>query len=57
MMTAYRARSMRRRGSSTDGMKLPLRSLGIFNSRSPAWVANKRLRCPLRAVVRASLRS
>lgn len=35
-MTAYMARSMRRRGSSTHGMKLPLRSLGIFSSRSLA---------------------
>ena len=57
MTTAHRARSMRRRGSITDGMKLPLRSLGIFNSRSPAWVANKRLRCPLRSVMRPALRS
>ena len=48
---------MRRRGSSIDGKKLPLRSLGIFNSTSPAWVANKRLRCPLRSVTRMSLRS
>ena len=47
---------MRRRGSSIDGMKLPLRSLGILSSASPAWVANKRLRCPLRSVTRVSLR-
>ena len=55
--TAHRARSIRRRGSSIDGKKLPLRSLGIFGSTSPAWVANKRLRCPLRSVIRVSLRS
>ena len=57
MIAACRARSMRRRGSNTDGMKLPLRSLGIFSSRSPAWVANKRPRWPLRAVVRLWVRS
>ena len=57
MTTAHSARSMRRRGSSSDGKKLPLRSLGIFNSTSPAWVANRRGRCPLRSVTRASLRS
>ena len=42
MMTACRARSMRRRGSSTDGNNEPSRSLGILNSTSPAWVANSR---------------
>ena len=33
-MTAYSALSMRRRGSSTDGRKLPY-CLGIFNFRFP----------------------
>ena len=57
MTTAHSARSMRRRGSMIEGKKLPLRSLGIFNSTSPARVANSRGRCPLRSVIRASLRS
>ncbi len=57
MITAYSALSMRRRGSSIDGKKLPFLSLGIFSSTSPAWVANKRPRCPLRSVRRCSLRS
>src|SRR5688572_29556026 len=35
----------------------PWRSLGIFNSSSPASVANRRGRDPLRSVVRVSLRS
>jgi len=37
--------------------ELPLRSLGIANSRSPAFVVNVRGRCPLRSVTRSSLRS
>ena len=48
---------MRRRGSSTDGPKLPLRSFGISSPTSPAWAASSRGRCPLRSVVRVPARS
>ena len=40
MITAYRAWSTRRRRSNNDGKKLPVRSLGIRSSRSPAVVDN-----------------
>ena len=33
---------MRHRGSSTEGMKLPLRSLEIFSSTSPTLVDSSR---------------
>jgi len=55
--TAYRARSIRRRRSNNDGKNDPVRNFGIFNSKSPAFVAHRRARCPLRCVVRSSLRS
>lgn len=42
--------------SSSDGKKLPVRSLGIFSSTPPAGVANRRGRWPLRCAVRASVR-
>ena len=42
--TASRARSMRRRGSSSDGKKLPERSLGICSSRRPDPVSRTRSR-------------
>ena len=48
MITAYRAWSTRRRRSSSDGKNVPVRSLGIRSSRSPAVVDNVRGRCPLR---------
>ena len=35
MMTAYRARSMRRRGSSTDGMRAALAQLGDLQLQIP----------------------
>ena len=57
MTTAYNAWSIRRRGSKIDGKKLPLRSFGIRNSTSPAWVVNSRPRLPLRSVTRLSARS
>ena len=46
-----------RRGSRMDGKNDPLQSLGIFNSMSPACVATKRGRDPLRSVTRLSARS
>ncbi len=57
MTTAYSAWSTRRRRSSSAGKKVPVRSLGIRSSRSPAVVVNVRARCPLRCAVRASERS
>jgi hypothetical protein len=48
---------MRRRRSNSEGKKLPARSLGIANSTSPAAVDTSLGRCPLRWVVRDSLRS
>ena len=57
MTTANSARSMRRRRSSTEGKKLPRRSLGMASSTSPALVDNSRGRCPLRWFVRDSERS
>ena len=47
MMTAYRARSIRRRRSSSEGKKLPARSLGIASSRSPAWRGQRLLPVPV----------
>ncbi len=35
MITAHNARSTRRRGSSSSGKKLPVRSFGIPTSTSP----------------------
>ena len=57
MITAHRALSIRRRGSSSSGKKLPVRSLGILTSRSPAGVDTSLGRCPLRWVVRVRVRS
>ena len=57
MTTANRARSIRRRRSNSDGKKLPVRSLGICSSMSPAAVVTSFGRCPLRWAVRASVRS
>ncbi len=57
MITAYRAWSMRRRGSSSSGKNDPLRSFGIANARSPALVDNTFGRDPLRSVTRPSVRS
>ena len=57
MITAHRARSMRRRGSRREGKKLPWRSLGMASSTSPALVDSSRERLPLRWVVRDSVRS
>lgn len=48
---------MRRRRSSRLGKKLPARSFGIASSRSPACVVTVFSRCPLRQVVRVSVRS
>ena len=40
---AQRPGSMRRRGATTEGMKLPVLSFfGTFNPRCPAWMANSR---------------
>lgn len=57
MTTAYRALSMRRRGSKIAGKKLPLRSLGIRNDTSPAAVVSTLGRVPLRSLLRVALRS
>jgi hypothetical protein len=57
MTTAHRARSMRRRGSSRAGKKLPWRSLGMASSTSPALVESSLERLPLRWVVRVAVRS
>jgi hypothetical protein len=55
--TAYKAWSMRRRGSKITGKNEPLRSFGIRSCTSPAWVASSRGRDPLRSVIRVSVRS
>jgi hypothetical protein len=57
MTTAHSARSMRRRGSSSEGKKLPWRSLGMASSTSPALVDSSLARLPMRWVVRFSVRS
>src|SRR3990170_617825 len=57
MTTAQRARSIRRRGSRRVGRKEPARSFGMRSSTSPALVDSRRLRTPLRWVVRSSVRS
>ena len=57
MITAHRALSIRRRGSSSSGKKLPVRSLGIPISMSPAGVDTSFGRCPLRCATRAGVRS
>jgi hypothetical protein len=57
MITAHSARSTRRRGWSSSGKKLPLRSFGIRSSTSPAGVDTSRSREPLRWAVRVSVRS
>ena len=46
---------MRRRRSSRLGKKLPVRTLGISRSRSPASVVSTFSRCPLRTVVRVGV--
>lgn len=46
---------MRRRRSSRDGKKDPVRTLGMAMSRSPACVVSTFSRCPLRIVVRVSV--
>ena len=43
--TANRARSIRRRGSSSAGTNEPSRRLGMRSSTSPAWVDSSRPRC------------
>ena len=53
--TANRARSIRRRRSSSEGKNDPVRIFGIFRSRSPAWVVSSLSRWPLRQVVRWSV--
>jgi len=55
MTTPHRARSTLRRGSSGSGKKLPLRSLGIFASASPAGIDT--IRGPSRSAPRSALRS
>ena len=57
MITAHRALSTRRRGSSSDGKNDPTRTLGIRSSTSPAGVDNRRVLDPLRWLMRASVRS
>jgi hypothetical protein len=52
--TAYRAWSIRRRGSSSSGKNEPLRSFGIPTCRSPALVDKILGRVPLRCVTRSS---
>jgi hypothetical protein len=56
MMTANRARSIRRRRSNKLGKNDPERSLGIFSSTSPALVVSVRSRWPLRRLVRSGVR-
>ena len=48
MITAHNALSIRRRGSSNSGKKLPVRSFGMPISTSPAGVDNSFARCPFR---------
>ncbi len=57
MITLHRARSTLRRGSSSSKNLLPLRSLGIFTSTSPAGVDTVLGREPLRVSLRSSERS
>jgi len=57
MITAYRAWSIRRRASSTEGKNDPVRSFGIASSTVPALVINSRGREPLRSVTRSGVRS
>jgi hypothetical protein len=56
-MTAHRAWSTRRRGSSRDGKNDPSLSFGIARSTVPALVSSLFGRVPLRWVVRVSDRS
>ena len=53
--TANRARSIRRRRSSSEGKNDPVRIFGISRSRSPAWVVSSLSRWPLRQAVRWSV--
>jgi len=53
--TAYRAWSIRRRGSKIEGKNDPARSFGMLSVRSPALVVSSRGREPLRSVTRASV--
>jgi hypothetical protein len=55
MITAHNALSIRRRGSSNSGKKLPVRSFGMPISRSPAGVDNSFGRCPFRNAERAGV--
>ena len=57
MITAHRALSIRRRGSSSSGKNDPLRSLGMPTSTSPAGVDSSLGRCPLRRLLRVGVRS
>jgi hypothetical protein len=57
MITAHRALSIRRRGSSNSGKNEPRRSLGIPISTSPPGVEISFGRCPLRCVTRSLVRS
>ena len=57
MITAHRARSMRRRGSNSSGKKLPVRSLGMPTSTSPAGVDNTFERWPMHCATRSGVRS
>ena len=57
MITAHNARSTRRRGSSSSGKNLPVRSFGMPTSTSPAGVDSSFGRCPLRSAVRSGERS
>jgi len=57
MITACNALSIRRRCSSSDGKNDPDRSVGILSSTFPDVVEIVLLRCPLRWVVRFSVRS
>src|SRR3982074_145079 len=55
--TAHNAWSIRRRGSSSDGKKVPSRSFGMRRDTSPALVDNNLGLLPLRCVTRSSVRS
>jgi hypothetical protein len=57
MITAHKARSIRRRGSSSSGKNEPERSFGIPISTSPAGVDTSFGRCPLRCATRSGVRS
>jgi len=56
MITADSDRSTRRRRSSSDAKNDPVRSRGIFSSRSPAVVVIARGLRPLRWALRAWVR-